>query len=87
MATSTAHPRIVEIANGKALMPTSDPDFFMTPWEDRSNGAKVAIVYTFKLETGPIATPVVWMQHFEDTQEKQIDRAIDRIKSNNAYGN
>lgn len=85
--------RVAEVAAGKTLLDTPEPDFFITPWESRSNGAEVATLFTYKIETGPIATPVLWMptSHsyrggtLEPTKEKQIEEAINRIKSNPNY--
>lgn len=84
--------RITEVTVGKTLLPTSNPQFFVTPWESRSNGAEVATLFTYKIETGPIATPVLWMPTspsyrgpIEPTKEKQIEEAIERIKNNPVY--
>lgn len=75
---------LVIVANNKKLLDTQDPQFFRTDWETRSNGALVAIVYTWFPDTGPIAGPAVWMSHFEETPDERIVRAIDNIKENTA---
>lgn len=78
--------KLLGYTNDKTLVDTADPDFMMTEWELRSNGAHVSVVYTYIPEKGPAATPVVWMPSFEDSKESQVQRAIERIKRNNVYG-
>lgn len=72
--------KLAEITTGKVLIETTNPDFIRTNWETRSNGAMVCVVYSWAPETGPIATPAMWMPHFEGTPEDRIDRSIHIIQ-------